>query len=79
MATTKSIFGRTIGGHFVLDDVSCTGTESDIFDCQYPMDSRPNCRVANNEEAGVICGVTQGISSLNSKGRCKLLSKMQTC
>ena len=73
MATTKSIFGRTIGGHFVLDDVNCTGTESDIFDCQYPMNSRPNCRVSSDEEAGVICGVTQGIGSLNSQVRCMII------
>ena len=60
VATTKSIFGMTIGVHFVLDDVNCTGNESNIFDCQYPVSSRPNCMVARNEEAGVICGVSQG-------------------
>jgi hypothetical protein len=56
-----SIFGRTVGGHFVLDDVNCTGNESNIFDCQYPTGSTPNCKVTNDEEAGVICGVTPGI------------------
>ena len=60
VATSMSIFGRTIGGHFVLDDVNCTGNEFNIFDCRYPVNSRPDCRVHNNKEAGVICGVTQG-------------------
>ena len=63
VATNKSIFGRTIGGHFVLDDVNCTGNEYNIFDCQYPASSRPNCQVVRNEEAGVICGITSGICS----------------
>ena len=57
-----SIFGMTIGGHFVLDDVNCTGNESNIFDCHYPTGSTPNCKVSNREEAGVICGVTPGTS-----------------
>ena len=60
VATNMSVFGRTIGGHFVLDDVNCTGNESNIFDCRYPVNSRPNCLISMNEEAGVICGVTQG-------------------
>ena len=62
VATNMSTFGRTIGGHFVVDNVNCTGNESNIFDCQYPTGSTPDCRVSNNEEAGVICGVTPGIS-----------------
>ena len=65
MATTKSTFGMTIGGHFVLDDVNCTGNESSIFNCQYPRDSSPDCKVVNNEEAGVICGALPGITVLN--------------
>lgn len=55
-----SIFGMTIGGNFILDDVNCTGNESNIFDCQFPVGSAPNCRVFDSEEAGVICGVTPG-------------------
>ena len=60
VATNMSIFGLTIGRHFILDDVNCTGNESNIFDCQYLTGSIPNCRVSNREEAGVICGVTPG-------------------
>ena len=61
MATNKSLFGMTIGGHFVLDNVDCIGNESNIFDCRYPTGSTLNCRVSNREEAGVICGVTPGM------------------
>ena len=60
VAVNKSTFGITIRGHFVLDDVNCTGNESNIFDCQYPTGSTPDCKVSNREEAGVICGVTPG-------------------
>ena len=60
MATNRSTFGITIGRRFVLNDVNCTGNESNIFDCQYPTGSIPNCRVSSREEAGVICGVTPG-------------------
>ena len=52
-----STFGTIVGGFYFLDDVNCTGNESNIFDCQYPP--RTNCRVGK-EEAGVICGVTPG-------------------
>ena len=48
----------TIGGHFVLDDVNCTGNESSIFDCQHS--SMSDCQVSNKEEAGVLCGVSRG-------------------
>jgi hypothetical protein len=61
VATTRSTFGRTVGGHFVLNNVNCTGNESNIFDCQYPVNGRIDCLVVRNQEAGVICGVTQGI------------------
>ena len=60
VATRKSTFGMTIGGHFVLDDVNCTGNESNIFDCQYPTNKTANCQVAWRDEAGVLCGVTPG-------------------
>ena len=52
-----STFGTTAGGFYFLDDVNCTGNESNIFDCQHPP--RTDCRVGK-EEAGVICGVTPG-------------------
>ena len=60
MATHLSKFGTIVDGHFVLDDVNCTGNESNIFDCQYPPSI--DCAVGI-EEAGVICGATPGKSS----------------
>ena len=67
MATKESTFGRTSEGHFVLNDVNCTGNESSIFDCQYPKNLSPDaCKVVRDEEAGVICGVSPGITVLIS-------------
>ena len=65
MATHFSKFGTIDDGHFVLDDVNCTGNESNIFDCQYPPSSK--C-IVGKEEAGVICGVTPGNSSFSYNG-----------
>ena len=55
-----STFGMTIGGHFVVDDVNCTGNESSILDCLYLTNYSVNCLVSRNNGAGVICGVTPG-------------------
>jgi hypothetical protein len=52
----KSVFGITDGGFFILDDVNCTGNESNVFDCPHPL--RTDSRVSRREEAGVICGGT---------------------
>ena len=60
VATRRSTFGVTIKGHFVLDDVNCTGRESNIFDCHNPTGQHMNCLVTRREEAGVLCGVTPG-------------------
>ena len=59
-----STFGTTIGGHFILDDVNCTGNESNIFDCPHPLNT--DCTVLNREEAGVICGGMRNIKTLAS-------------
>ena len=56
VAVNMSTFGMTVGGHFILDDVNCTGNESNIFDCSFPLNT--DCRVSRGEEAGVICGGT---------------------
>ena len=58
MATNKSVFGSTVGVNFALDEVNCTGNESNIFDCQYPL--RAECGGVSDQGAGVICGVTPG-------------------
>ena len=57
VAFKMSTLGMAVDGFYVLDDVNCTGNESNIFDCPHP--SSTNCRVGR-EEAGVICGVTPG-------------------
>ena len=56
MAVNMSTFGTSVGRHFVLDDVNCTGNESSIFHCRHPLSN--DCDVLRNEEAGVICGGT---------------------
>ena len=56
VATRMSTFGGA-RSNFFLDDVNCTGNESNIFDCQYPLST--NC-ITGLEEAGVICRVTPG-------------------
>ena len=40
-------------GEIVLDDVSCTGNESEIGECQYNAVGNHNCD--HTEDAGVIC------------------------
>ena len=57
VAITESIFGTTDDGFFILDDVNCTGNESNIFDCFHPLSN--DCRISSKEEAGVICGGIQ--------------------
>ena len=56
LATHMATFGGAMS-NFFLDDVNCTGNESNIFDCQHPLST--DCKTGS-EEAGVICGVTQG-------------------
>ena len=59
VAITNSILHKTDdeSGFFILDDVNCTGNESNVFDC--PRALHTDCSVSLREEAGVICGGTQ--------------------
>ena len=52
-----STFDTRMGADFVLDDVNCTGNESNIFDCPHPKSTR--CEIGR-EEAGAMCGVSSG-------------------
>ena len=49
--TTNSKFGNPPNGDFGMDDVKCTGSETDIRDC--PHVTRDDC--GTGEAAGAIC------------------------
>lgn len=42
------------GGPILLDDLSCTGYESNLLDCDHRYIGHHDCR--HNEDAGVSCG-----------------------
>ena len=50
-----------------LDDLGCTGSESDISQCSHPAWGTENCD--HNEDAGVTCG-SSFIPNLNVNGKC---------
>ncbi|XP_066574376.1 macrophage scavenger receptor types I and II isoform X3 [Amia ocellicauda] len=49
---THAYFGRGIG-NILLDEVSCTGKETSIFDCQSSAVGKSDC--THSEDAGVSC------------------------
>ena len=49
-ATSSSTFG-TVSTNFIMDDVQCTGSESQLQDCTHS----PNHNCGGNEGAGVVC------------------------
>ncbi|ESO86370.1 hypothetical protein LOTGIDRAFT_129408, partial [Lottia gigantea] len=52
VAKTRAFFGRGSGPIF-LDDVTCDGSESNIFECSTKPIGKSNCN--HREDAGVIC------------------------
>jgi len=49
--TWRSEFGSVSSSNFIMDNVRCTGSESNLLDCEYL--STDNC--ATSEGAGVMC------------------------
>ena len=60
-------------GDIVLDDVSCSGTESSILDCGNAGLGINNC--AHSEDAGVRCSVIPGNLLYYSKSCINILSR----
>ena len=54
--TRESQFGNVPGGDFGMDDVKCSGSETDIRDCRHVTSD--DCGAG--EAAGVICSDFQG-------------------
>ena len=53
-AVSSAYFGKG-SGPIWLDDMSCYGNESSLFDCQHPGIGVENC--GHRRDAGVICGM----------------------
>ena len=60
MAIPLSPFG-TEPGRFLLDDLGCTGDESNVAECRHLGLGSHNCKDRRDEQAAVICGTTRGI------------------
>ena len=60
-ATPGGRFGAGTGP-IVLDDVTCTGLESDLTSCRYIDGSRHDC--THSQDAGVVCRIGSRLHSL---------------
>uniref|UniRef100_A0A8C3XGN3 SRCR domain-containing protein n=1 Tax=Cyanoderma ruficeps TaxID=181631 RepID=A0A8C3XGN3_9PASS len=67
-ATSSASFGQG-SGNIYLDDVSCTGSESSLFQCGNNGWGRHNC--GHHEDAGVVCSGSSTISLVNGWNHCE--------
>ena len=68
VATTRSKYGR-VPMHFIMAEVNCNGTESNIGLCAY--NATESC--GSSERAGVMCGIPEeGKSIRYYKSNCML-------
>ncbi|KAL3996061.1 deleted in malignant brain tumors 1 protein [Sarotherodon galilaeus] len=66
-APTNARFGQG-SGPIWLDDVTCTGSESRLSECQHRGFGSHNC--AHSEDAGVVCEAASSVRLVNGQNRC---------
>ncbi|XP_041839601.1 deleted in malignant brain tumors 1 protein-like isoform X2 [Melanotaenia boesemani] len=66
-APQSAAFGQGIGPIW-LDDVMCTGNESQLSECRHRGFGSHNC--GHNEDAGVVCEAAAPVRLVNSSNRC---------
>ncbi|XP_076741511.1 scavenger receptor cysteine-rich domain-containing protein DMBT1 [Maylandia zebra] len=66
-APTNARFGQG-NGPIWLDEVTCTGNESKLSECQHRGFGSHNC--AHSEDAGVVCEAASSVRLVNGENRC---------